>query len=449
MNDYLLAKYDRPVPRYTSYPTAAQFHPGIGGAELAGWLAATDPRAPLSVYLHVPFCKQMCWYCGCHTRVAARYDPIHRFAERLTEELELVVRNIGSRRQVSQIHWGGGTPNMLSPDDFRRLMMAIGHLYDLTADCEIALELDPRLMSADLLRALRDGGVNRVSLGVQDFDAEVQAAINRIQPYDLVRRAVDDLRGIGVQGLNLDLIYGLPRQTGASFARTIDLALSLDPDRLAIFGYAHVPWMKAHQRLIDEKTLPDAMQRFAMAETAAAQVIAAGYRRIGLDHFAKADDPLALALEDRSLRRNFQGYTADSAETLIGFGPSAISALPQGFVQNLTETGAWSQRVAKGELAAARGVALTAEDCLRGAIIERLMCFGEVDFGAVALELGAPAYTFRAERARLAPLIADGLAELKGSKLRITERGFPFQRLVAAAFDAYFTSSAARHSRAV
>jgi oxygen-independent coproporphyrinogen-3 oxidase len=328
-------------------------------------------------------------------------------------------------------------------------MMAIGHLYDLTADCEIALELDPRLMSADLLRALRDGGVNRVSLGVQDFDPEVQAAINRIQPYDLVRRAVDDLRGIGVQGLNLDLIYGLPHQTGTSFAHTIDLALSLDPDRLAIFGYAHVPWMKAHQRLIDEKALPDAAQRFAMAESAAAQVIAAGYRRIGLDHFAKAEDQLALALEDRSLRRNFQGYTADSAETLIGFGPSAISALPQGFVQNLTDTGAWSQKVAKGELAAARGVALTAEDRLRSAIIERLMCFGEVDFGGVALELGAPAYTFHAERARLAPLIADGLAELTGSKLRITERGRPFQRLVAAAFDAYFSRSAARHSRAV
>lgn len=453
MNDVLIAKYDRPVPRYTSYPTAAQFHPGIGAATAADWLAGTNPSAPLSLYLHVPFCKQMCWYCGCHTRVAARYEPVHRFAEQLTEELELVSRvfgaSSGSRRKVAQIHWGGGTPNMLSPDDFRRLMMAIGHLYDIEANCEIALELDPRLMSGDLLRALRDGGVNRVSLGVQDFDAEVQAAINRVQPFDLVRRAVDDLRGIGIAGLNFDLIYGLPRQTPSSFRRTIELALSLDPDRLAVFGYAHVPWMKTHQRLIDEATLPTAAQRFAMAESAAAQLATAGYRRIGLDHFAKSEDALSQALEDRSLRRNFQGYTADPADTLIGFGPSAISALPQGFTQNQAETGAWAKAIAKGQLAVARGVELTGNDRLQGAIIERLMCFGEVDFGRVALEFGAFGYSFGIERARLAPLIADGLAELTGTRLRVTERGMPFQRLVAAAFDAYFNSSPARHSRAV
>ena len=449
MTDSLLAKYDRAVPRYTSYPTAAQFHPGVDAIQVAAWLAATDPATPLSFYLHVPFCKQMCWYCGCHTRVAARYEPVRRFAERLTEELEQTARIFGGRRRLAQIHWGGGTPNMLAPDDFRRLMMAIGHLYDIEPGCEIALELDPRLMSGDLLRALRDGGVNRVSLGVQDFDVEVQAAINRVQPYDEVRAAIDALRGIGIGGLNLDLIYGLPKQTPAGFRQTVELALSLDPDRLAIFGYAHVPWMKAHQRLIDEATLPDAAQRFAMAESAARQLIAAGYRRIGLDHFAKSTDALALALEDRSLRRNFQGYTADPAETLVGFGPSAISALPQGFAQNLAETGAWSQAVAKGHPAIARGVALTGEDRMLGAIIERLMCFGEVDFGRVALELGAAGYGFRLERARLAPLVADGLAELRGTHLRVTERGMPYQRIVAAAFDAYFNSSPARHSRAV
>jgi oxygen-independent coproporphyrinogen-3 oxidase len=445
----LALKYDRPVPRYTSYPTAPHFHAGIGAIDHRAWLAASDPAQPLSLYIHVPYCRQMCWYCGCHTKIIARYAPVEDFVAHLIKEIELVAAALGSRRRVAQLHWGGGTPNVLSPDDFGRLMGELRRRFDFDADSETAMELDPRWVGPELLSSLKANGLQRASLGIQDFDPIVQRAINREQPFELVRGVVHGLRAIGVSGINFDMIYGLPYQTRAGFARSIEQALSLAPDRFAVFGYAHVPWMKKHQSQIEEAALPDAGLRLELAENAARQVEAAGYRRIGLDHFARPEDSLAIAFEQGKLRRNFQGYTTDGSETLIGLGPSAISATTGGYAQSAADIPLWARAIDAGRLATQRGLALSAEDRWRGAAIERLMCAGVLDLDALAAEFGLPNAQFPAERARLAPLIADGVAALSGNTLRVTEAGRSLARLVAATFDTYLNGGPGRHSRAV
>jgi len=450
----LALKHDRPVPRYTSYPTAPHFHTGIGPTAFSTWLAASDPAQPISLYIHVPYCRQMCWYCGCHTKIVARYAPVEDFVTHLTREMALVAVALQSRRRVAQLHWGGGTPNVLSPDDFTGLMSHLRRLFDFDAETEIAMELDPRGVSHDLLAALKDGGLKRASLGIQDFDPIVQRAINREQPFGLVREVVGGLRGIGVGGINFDMITGLPYQTRAGFARSVEQALSLAPDRFAVFGYAHVPWMKKHQTQIVEEALPDVGLRLELAANAALQIENAGYRRIGLDHFARPDDPLAIAFQQGALRRNFQGYTTDGSETLIGLGPSAISAAAEGYAQNAADIPLWARAIDAGHLATQRGLALSAEDRWRRAAIEQVMCTGVLDLNALAAAFALPNAQFAAERARLAPLIADGIATLSGNTLRVTEAGRSLTRLVAAAFDATLNTGtlngqSARHSRAV
>jgi len=445
----LVLKYDRPVPRYTSYPTAPHFHAGIGPGEMTRWIGETDPQAPISLYLHVPYCKQMCSYCGCHTKIVARYQPVEDFVGRLQREIALVAAAFGSRRRLGQVHWGGGTPNMVAGDDIRRIHDSIAAHFTIDASTEHAMELDPRLIAPELLQALSDCNVTRVSLGIQDFDPAVQAAINREQPFALVEDKVAALRGAGILGINFDLIYGLPRQTRAGVAHSVELALALQPERFAIFGYAHVPWLKKHQRLIDEATLPDAALRLDLARDAAEIITGAGYRRIGLDHFALRSDPLTRALDAGTLRRNFQGYTTDSAETLIGLGPSAISAFPGGYAQNAADIPLWSRAIGEGRLATQRGLTLDNEDRWRRAAIERLMCFGTVDLAALGAEFHLTERRFAAERARLAPLVADGIVAWQGSRLTVTPSGEPLIRVVAAAFDTYLNAGPGRHSRAV
>jgi oxygen-independent coproporphyrinogen-3 oxidase len=450
----LALKYDRPVPRYTSYPTAPHFHAGVGAIESRAWLAASDPMQPVSLYIHVPYCRQMCWYCGCHTKIVARYAPVEDFVAHLIAEIDLVAAALGSRRRLAQLHWGGGTPNVLSPDDFGRLMDELRRRFDFDVESEIAMELDPRGVGPELLAALKENGLQRASLGIQDFDPIVQRAINREQSFDLVRDVVRGLREIGIGGINFDMIYGLPFQTRAGFARAIEQALSLAPDRFAVFGYAHVPWMKKHQSQIVEEALPDAALRLELAGIAARRIEAAGYRRVGLDHFARPEDPLAIAVDRGRLRRNFQGYTTDASETLIGLGPSAISATHEGYAQNAADIPLWGRAIDAGRLATQRGFALSAEDRWRRAAIECLMCAGVLDLDALAAAFHLPNAQFPAERARLAPLIADGVATLHGNTLRITETGRSLARLVAAAFDAHFNAGPlntewGRHSRAV
>ena len=445
ITDHLIAVYDRPVPRYTSYPTAPHFHEGVDAGVMADWLQGLAPEAPLSLYLHVPFCQQMCWYCGCNTQIVARHKPIADFADTLVAEIARIgdmLKAGGHQRIVSSIHFGGGTPNSLDADEFERIMAALAHHFALEPDLDLAIELDPRTVSDEFLAAMRRVGVNRASLGVQDFDPVVQAAVNRVQPFDLVKDCVAKLRANGIRSLNLDLIYGLPFQSVSGLRRTVTQAVELAPDRIALFGYAHVPWMKPHQRLLDEASLPDAYARFRQFEAAAQALAAADYARIGLDHFAKPGDSLRVARDNHTLKRNFQGYTVDRADALIGFGPSAISALPQGYIQNAPDHAPWARAVGEGRLAVVKGVAVTDEDRRRRAIIEQIMCYGTVDLAAFHFD---PALVMPA----LWPLIEDGLVHLNGSDLTVTERGLPFQRVVAAAFDAYLAPEAKRHSRAV
>lgn len=444
-----LRQYDRPVPRYTSYPTAPHFHAGIGPETYAGWLAAVPADRPVSLYFHVPFCARLCWYCGCHTTIVRDDRPVQQYADLLRTEVARVAAALPARLAVGHVHFGGGTPTMLSTADFAAIMDAVRRRFALAPHAEIAVEIDPRTFDDDRAAALADAGVNRASLGVQDFDPVVQQAVNRVQSFELTAGVVDALRSRGIAAINLDLMYGLPHQTVDSVVRTVERAVALAPDRFAVFGYAHVPWLKSHQRKIDEAALPDGPARLAMAQAIAEHLVRHGYRRIGLDHFARAEDSLARALDAGRLRRNFQGYTTDPADVLIGFGASAIGALPQGYVQNAVAVRAYREELATGRLATVKGIALNDDDRRRRAVIERLMCDLAVDLDRIEAALGPDPEGFASELAMLAPLVDDGLIEIDRGSVRVTETGRPFVRTVCAIFDRYLSAGRARHSRAV
>jgi len=450
MTPDLVWKYAAPVPRYTSYPTAPHFHAGVGAAHAARWLGELPAEARLSLYLHVPFCRVLCWFCGCHTAVANKDPPIERYFALALREIEMVAGLAGRGRRLVHIHLGGGSPSLLRPDQLTRLAAALHRNFTIDAGAEFAIEIDPRNMDAARVAALAAIGVNRASLGVQDFDPDVQRAINRVQPEALTARVVDDLRAHGVARINLDLMYGLPRQTLAGVAATAERALALAPDRLALFGYAHVPWMKRHQRLIDTAALPDPWQRWCQTRAAARSFEAAGYRAIGLDHFARPGDPLTKALEAGTLRRNFQGYTADPADALIAIGASSIGAFPGGYVQNHGDLRTYGAAIAAGRPAATRGIALTAEDRLRAAAIERLMTTLTLDTGALCRAKGFAESALDAAVQGAEALAADGLCAVAGRRVTIPADARSMMRTVAACFDAYLTPVAAtRHSLAV
>lgn len=454
MDPELLAKYDGArVPRYTSYPTAPHFNATVTADTALGWLGSLPDGVAASLYLHIPFCESMCWYCGCHTKVVARYQPIAEYLEVLKREIALIADAVPGRARVGHLHWGGGTPNMVAPDDFAAIMDAIRARFDIVDGAEVAVEIDPRTFTPDHVRAMAGSGVNRASLGVQDFDPEIQRSINRVQPRDMTVDAVERLRVAGVQAINLDLMYGLPGQTVETCRRTAEQAIALKPERMAVFGYAHVPWMKSHQRKIDEAALPDGRERWRQFAAIAETLIAAGYQAIGLDHFALAEDELAVAQRAGTMRRNFQGYTNDHSEVLIGLGASAIGALGQGYVQNDPDYRRYEDAIAAGRPAVARGLALSAEDLLRRDLIERLMCDMGVDLEAVTARHGVASDHFDAELATLAGLAADGVVAIRGRRLSVPEAARPLIRLAAAAFDPYLTPSQdaglARHSRAI
>ncbi|MGH2342953.1 oxygen-independent coproporphyrinogen III oxidase [Segnochrobactraceae bacterium EtOH-i3] len=447
----LLAHARSAVPRYTSYPTAPHFSAAVGPAVYGDWLAelGRGPETALSLYLHVPFCRDLCAYCGCHTKATHREEPVRAFAAVLLEEIALVGRRIGRPLPVSHIHWGGGTPSMLPADCLRAVVARLKEYFIFRPDMEHAIELDPRLVDERLVETLAEVGITRASLGVQDVEPQVQAAIHRVQPLAQVERAVALLRGAGITALNFDLIYGLPHQTAETVRRTAECAADLAPDRLAVFGYAHVPWMKANQKLIDEAALPGAVARIALEEIMRDTLMARGYRPVGIDHFVRPDDPMAEQAVAGTLRRNFQGYTTDAAPALIGFGPSSIGRLPMGYAQNVPDTGGWERLVMAGEPPIVRGHAFSDEDRLRAAVIERLMTDFAVDTDAVAADLALPAELLGDWRPALERVVEDGIAEVTGPEVRVTPRGRPVARVVAAAFDAYLATGKARHSVAV
>lgn len=441
----LINRYAKPLPRYTSYPTANQFTDSVGTKLYADWLADIPSGDSISAYVHIPFCQEMCWYCGCSTKAVRQYRPIAEYLTSLLAEIENVASNLSVRNQVSHLHWGGGSPNMLSATDISRLSSEIRTQLNVSTSAEFAIEVDPRGITQEKVAAFADAGVTRVSVGVQDFNCQVQNAINRRQSFGVTKAAIDLFRHHGIEAINIDLVYGLPHQTRQSVDGTIKDVLKLAPNRIAIFGYAHLPRRIKHQRLIDQRFLPDAIERYGQSSRLARILETEGYARVGLDHFARSDDPLAVG----RVGRNFQGYTTDAAETLIGFGASAIGSLPQGYVQNAVPVAQYAQLITEHGLATVRGVALTDDDRARRFAIERLMCDFTLSISELEHRFGEAATALRMEAETLLEIDHDELVERTDDGIAVTERGRPFVRTIASCFDSYLDTSKGLHAVSV
>lgn len=427
--------FDQRLPRYTSYPPAPAFHDGIGADFQAKALAALDPDEPISLYLHIPFCERLCWFCACRTQGVSSLAPVQHYIATLEAELAVVAKHLKGKQRIKQMHWGGGTPTILPPELIKRLVTAIDGVFQRDENTEFSVEIDPTLVDADKITALRAAGMSRASIGVQDFATQVQESIGRLQSYDQTKTAVDLLRGAGIASLNIDLVYGLPFQSVEGFGRTLDQVMSLDPDRIALFGYAHVPHMAKRQQLIPEQALPDDRARFALFNHATDVLTGSGMTAIGIDHFAKPTDSMAIAAAEGNLRRNFQGYTVDGCGTLLGLGASSISRFEEGFSQNTPQTGPYSKIVRGGELATARGYELTGEDKLRSRIIEMLMCDYAIDYNELNLT--------NAQQAMLTPAFMALRAECAGlytedaERLSLSLEARPLVRRLAHFFDTF------------
>ncbi len=437
-----LRKYAAPVPRYTSYPTAAHFRSDIDHAVYADWLSALPAASKLSLYVHIPFCDTLCWFCGCTTKAVQRYSPVASYLPVLHSEIAHVAERLGGSHRVAHLHWGGGSPNILNAADIEALAERLTTAFPLQKGAEFAVEIDPRGLTVEQVDAFVRSGVNRVSIGVQDFSDEVQVAINRMQSFETTKYAVDLFRERGVESINIDLVYGLPYQTLARLDDTLAQVISLRPDRVAVFGYAHLPSRMKHQRQIEDAALPGLAERFASANLAARRMAEAGFVRVGFDHFARPGDTLASG----RVHRNFQGYTTDSADALLGFGPSAIGRVPQGYVQNAVPIADYMRRMGENGLAAVRGYAFTHDDVMRHFTIERLMC--DLAFPAAELRdrFGANATPILAQAEALLAGEQDGLIEPNGDGFHITERGRMFVRTICAHFDAHARPEAAQYS---
>lgn len=450
----LIRRFDRPGPRYTSYPTADRFHAGFQPADYVRWLESRGERVPgqpLSLYAHIPFCARICYYCACNKIATKHRERGWEYLDYIDQEASLVARHLTGSREISQLHLGGGTPTFLEMDGLEALMAILGRHFDWRADGEYGIELDPRTLSDGMMRRLRALGFNRASLGVQDFDPVVQKAVNRVQPYELVERMVNDARDAGFGSLNFDLIYGLPHQTRASFAASLERTLALRPDRIALYSYAHLPGRFAPQRRIADADLPPAPEKLQIMLDAITCLTQAGYEYVGMDHFALPDDELAAARRDGGLHRNFQGYSTQADCDLVGLGVSAISKVGHTYSQNAHEMDDYVAALARGELPVVRGMELGVDDLLRRDVIMTLMCDGELDKAAVARawQIDFDDY-FAPDLAALAPHIDAGLAEHDAGTLRVTPLGRLLVRTVAMAFDPNVRDGATqRYSRTV
>lgn len=435
------------APRYTSYPTAPHFSSAIGRAEHEKLLASVSPAAKLSVYIHVPYCTELCHYCGCNTKATQRRQPIEAYAKSLVAEFSAVSKILNARR-IERIHWGGGTPSILGAELLKSVMRSLSSYFRTGALREHAIELDPRRVDPALAEALAEIHISRANLGVQVLSTRVQESIGRIQPFSVVERAGELLAAAGITEIGVDLMYGLPGQTEDDILHTAELVSQLKPRRVAIFGYAHVPWFKKNQRLIDAKALPTSEERLAQAELARTIWMQKGYLPVGIDHFALPDDSLARCTTQGGLRRNFQGYTDDTLSTLIGFGASAISRFREGYVQNHAAVSEYATALTSGRLPTAKGIMLTDDDRLRSAIIESLMCNFFANIDRLVVQYGHETI-FSSELAQIDRYCVIGFARRQGRKIWITEAGRPYARVIASAFDSYFHKGATRHSRAV
>lgn len=445
-----LLNHNSQVPRYTSYPPANFFTESPPSDLYPSWLSALAQETPLSLYLHIPFCPQMCWFCGCHTRATTRYAPVHDYLDLLKQEIKMIANCMAPEHPIQHIHFGGGSPTMLTPNDFTSLMNTVKSHFRVIDDCQIAIEIDPRQIDQNKIKTYAENGVQRISIGVQDIHENVMRAINRVQSFSVVERAVDICRIQGINKINVDLVYGLPHQTISTMRETVTRVLELDPDRLSLFGYAHVPWMKKHMRLIPSEYLPDDTTRYDLFTVATKIIEGHGYQAIGIDHFSRSDDELSISLKNHTLSRNFQGYIPQRENLpIIGFGASAISSLPNGYMQNLADASLYRDIVKTGKLPVHRYHSFTDQDKIRTRIIEELMCYQEVDLDDIHQEFGIDLGQLEPACQQLEPLVRDGLVSFQeGYKIRIHSR--LAVRLVAAAFDTYrIVTTAPRHASAI
>ena len=442
-----LGLFDARAPRYTSYPPANHFSESVGSGDTAEWMAQVPSGARVSLYLHIPYCRRLCWFCACRTQGTSTDRPLISYLQYLKQELALVDASLPDDVVLSQIHFGGGTPTLLPPDMLEELGEAIANFRPRSEDNTFSVEIDPTEVDQARIEALIKIGMTRASIGVQDFDPVVQECIGRIQSFDQTKDVVEMLRGAGIRSLNMDVLYGLPHQTKQRMAESVQRVLSLTPDRVALYGYAHVPWMAKRQALIPADALPSAEDRLALFDTARRLFLWDGYREIGIDHYAREGDSLAEADRMNTLRRNFQGYTDDTAEVLIGLGASAISRFPQGYAQNHSTSSRYASAITQGKLATVRGYAMSEEDKLRAAMIEQLMCRFELDLDALSERFGVPVAELR-HRVKAIPERFEGHVEVMGNRIRIVENGRLIARLVAQELDT-FQMPDGRHSRAL
>jgi len=448
----LLEKYSKPGPRYTSYPTAPYFHTEFTEADWRAELAASqNPDRGLSLYFHIPFCDTLCYYCGCNMVATGDYSKAYQYLDYLDKEMAQMSALVDPSRQVRQLHFGGGTPTFLRPQDIRRLMGMIRSHFTIADNAEMGCEVDPRELTREHLAALRETGFNRLSIGVQDLEDRVQKAVNRVQPEGLIKEVYGWARELGFSSINMDLIVGLPHQTVESFARTLDKVAVWSPDRLAVFSYAHVPWMKKHQKLIQEKDLPDFNTRLELQQLINDKLATAGYVNIGLDHFAKPGDEIVKAQNSKTLWRNFQGYTTHKDCDIYAFGASSISQTPDTYVQNEKNVKQYQELVAGGHLPVERGLRLNRDDQIRRDAITKVMCDLELDKAAFSADWGIDFDAYFADALKdLEPLAADGLVQVDSKYVAVSELGRLFLRNIAMCFDGYLKQQgedAPRYSR--
>lgn len=442
-----LGLFDARVPRYTSYPTAPHFNSTVGAEDFRAWVESIAAGARISLYLHVPFCRRLCWFCACRTQGTNSDDPVRAYAEVLKAELAILKAHLPKGVTLSRLHWGGGTPTMMPPEVMEDVARTVFDIVPLGDGAEFSVEIDPNEIDDARLDALAAAGMNRASIGVQDFDPAIQKAIGRDQSFEVTKMAIDKLRARGIASLNADILFGLPHQNRQRIAASVQKLLSLGPDRVALYGYAHVPWMARRQVMIPSDALPRPEERLRLFETARDLFVADGYDEIGIDHFALPGDGLAIAAREGRLRRNFQGYTDDLADVLIGLGASSISRFPQGYAQNAPGTSAYTRAVRDGRFATAKGHEFRGEDVLRARLIEALMCDFRIDAAEIRSRFGL-------SEAQLAALFAPAsrdfgeMVEITDAGLVIPERARPLTRMIARTFDAYDLSKAG-HSPAV
>ncbi|RKT28030.1 oxygen-independent coproporphyrinogen-3 oxidase [Roseovarius halotolerans] len=442
-----LGLFDARVPRYTSYPTAPHFGGGVDSSLFARWISLVPRGAEISLYVHVPFCRRLCWFCACRTQGTQSDRPVAAYVDTLKSELDLLARNLPEGVRLSRLHWGGGTPTLLQPDMIEDLAQAIKQVVPFTDRTEFSVEIDPNEIDAPRLDALASAGMNRASVGVQDFNEDIQRSIGRLQGYEVTRWAVDEIRARGVASLNADILYGLPHQSKARITESVQKLLSLNPDRVALYGYAHVPWMAKRQQMLPSDALPTPEERLELFDTARRLFLWDNYAEIGIDHFATKDDGLNIALKTGRLRRNFQGYTDDTADVLIGLGASSISRFPQGYAQNDPGTGAHTAAIRDGRFSTSRGHVFSSEDRLRGRMIEQLMCEFRIDTPDLCRRLDISAQqVHRILQASAAQF--GGLLQLDDQGLRVPHEARPLTRMIARSIDAYALSKAG-HSSAI